>query len=365
LWNFDLRSIHSRTVFPQSVVMDLPQLSPEELAKDRSPIVLGVVTMCLIISTGVLALRLWTRYHIVEKIGLDDYAATFSLLSVLGCGTSIAVMTRYGLGRHQQTVTMDEHIQFSKCFWCSVFFYSLGHLSFKMSFLLQYYRVLCTPHMRKLYIVAMVLVGSWGFSVVTMSFVFCVPLEGFWDPRIPAKCLGQQVLFYVFGACSIATDVIIFLLPLPALFKLKIPHSQKLYLLGIFSLGFFIVAISVIRLQFLKIRPDFTWWNVEPAMWSLGELSAAMVCLCLPPLKALAARLGLLATRTGNSKTCPSANRNSRNFGGPPSSAPLSPRPKTVDTSTTNFPEEKTGNFVEETEQFHNGMFRQTPALAV
>ncbi|GKT64786.1 integral membrane protein [Colletotrichum tofieldiae] len=237
-----------------------------------------------------------------------------------------------------------------------------------MSFLLQYYRVLCTTHMRKLYIAAMVIVGSWGVSVVVMSFVFCVPLDGFWDPRIPAKCFGQQVLFYVFGACSIVTDVIIFLLPLPALFKLKIPHSQKLYLLGIFSLGFFIVAISVIRLQFLKIRPDFTWWNVEPAMWSLGELSAAMVCLCLPPLKALAARMGLLSTHTGNSKTSPSANRNSRNFGGPPSNAPLSPSSKTVHTSTTNSPGEKPGtfgNFVEETEQFHDGVFRKTPALAV
>ncbi|GKT41711.1 satratoxin biosynthesis SC1 cluster protein 4 [Colletotrichum spaethianum] len=107
-----------------------------------------------------------------------------------------------------------------------------------MSFLLQYYRVLCTKFMRKLYIAAMVFIGSWGFSVLVMSFVFCVPLEGFWDHRVPAKCFGQQVLFYVFGACSIVTDIIILLLPLPALFKLQIPRSQKLYLLAIFSLGF-------------------------------------------------------------------------------------------------------------------------------
>ncbi|TQN68617.1 Satratoxin biosynthesis SC1 cluster protein 4 [Colletotrichum shisoi] len=339
--------------------MESPQLAPEELARDRSPIALGVTSMCMVIVTSVLALRLWTRFHVVKKVGVDDYAATFSLLSVLGCGISIAVMTRYGLGRHDQTLTMDQMIKFSKCFWCSVFFYSLSHLSLKMSFLLQYYRVLCTTHMRKVYIVAMVIVGSWGTSVVVMSFVFCIPLEGFWDHRVPAKCLGQQVLFYAFGACSIATDVIIFLLPMPALFTLKIPRSQKLYLLGIFSLGFLIVAISVIRLQFLKIQPDFTWYNVEPAMWSISELTAAMVCLCLPPLKALAARLGLLATRTGNT-----SQRNSRNFGGPSSTAPLSPSPKTFDSS----PGEKPGtfdNFVVESEQFSDGMIRPTPALAV
>ncbi|KAF9878620.1 hypothetical protein CkaCkLH20_04112 [Colletotrichum karsti] len=279
------------------------------MAEDRSATVIGVVIMCFVISTSILALRLWTRIHIVKQTGADDWAAAFSLISVLGCGIAIAVMTRYGLGKHIQTVTPEEYMEFTKCFWVSVVFYGLGHLSFKMAFLLQYYRVLSTTNMKKIYIAGMVLVAAWGISVVVMSLFFCVPIAGFWDHTIPAKCLSQQALYYVFGACSIVTDVIIFLLPLPALFKLQLPRSQKWYLLGIFSLGFFIVAISVFRLQFLSIKADFTYWNVTPALWSMGELTAAMVCLCLPPLKALAARMGLVAgTRTAGS----SNNRNSR-----------------------------------------------------
>lgn len=72
--------MYPRTILPSDVDMDLPQLSLEELSRDRSPIVVGVVSMCLIISTAILALRLWTRYYIVKKIGVDDYAATFSLV---------------------------------------------------------------------------------------------------------------------------------------------------------------------------------------------------------------------------------------------------------------------------------------------
>ncbi|KAF4784118.1 hypothetical protein HER10_EVM0004408 [Colletotrichum scovillei] len=344
----------------------LPQLSPEQLQEDKSPLVLGVISMCLFISTGILILRLWTRFHIVKRIGIDDWAAAFSLISVLGVGLSQAVMTRYGLGKHQQTVAPEEMIGFMKCFWVSVLFYSLGHLSFKMAFLLQYYRVLVTHYMKKYYIAAMIFVGLWGLSVVIISFIWCIPLEGFWDHSVPAKCLPQQVLFYLFGACSIATDVLIFLLPLPALIQLKLPRTQKLYLLGIFSLGFLIVGISVLRLQFLKINPDFTYWNVEPAMWSLGELSAAMVCLCLPPLKALAARMGLLVTRTGTSRTVPSTvDRHSR---GPASNAPLSPIPKAVETYTTNSPSEKPGsfgNYVAETERSEEEVTRPSPAHMV
>ncbi|OLN80990.1 hypothetical protein CCHL11_10219 [Colletotrichum chlorophyti] len=325
--------------------MDLPQLSPEELKEDKSPMVIGVVCMLMVISTGILALRLWTRIHIVKKTGTDDWAASFSLVSVLGCSIAIAVMTKFGLGRHQQTVSLEEYIKFLKCFWVSVLFYSLGHLSFKMSFLLQYYRVLVTKHMRKVYFAAMFFIGIWGLSVVIMSFTFCVPLEGFWDRRIPAKCVSQQALFYVFGACSIATDIIIFILPLPALYKLKLPRSQKLYLLAIFSLGFFIVAISVFRLQFLTIKPDFTMGNVQPALWSVGELAAAMVCLCLPPLKALTTRVGLLVTRTSASRTCPSTNRFSRSFGGPPANVTVSPGAKTITTSPTSSPADKPESF--------------------
>ncbi|EXF74152.1 hypothetical protein CFIO01_08783 [Colletotrichum fioriniae PJ7] len=345
----------------------LPHLSPEELQEDKSPLVLGVISMCLFISTGILILRLWTRFHIVKRIGIDDWAAAFSLISVLGVGLSQAVMTRYGLGKHQQTVSPDEMIGFMKCFWVSVLFYSLGHLSFKMAFLLQYYRVLVTHYMKKYYIAAMIFVGAWGLSVVIISFIWCIPLEGFWDRSVPAKCLPQQVLFYLFGACSIVTDILIFLLPLPALIQLKLPRTQKLYLLGIFSLGFLIVGISVLRLQFLKIDPDFTYWNVEPAMWSLGELSAAMVCLCLPPLKALAARMGLLVTRTGTSRTVPSTvDQHTR---GPASNAPLSPVPRAVDTYPTNSPgSEKPGsfgNYVVETERSDEDVIRPSPAHMV
>ncbi|EFQ27819.1 hypothetical protein CGRA01v4_02753 [Colletotrichum graminicola] len=341
--------------------MDLPQLSSEELGRDVSPMVIGVVSMCLVIATGVLALRLWTRHHILQKIGWDDYAASFALLSIWGCGVSIAVMTRYGLGRHQQTVnTLEEHVKVFKCFWCSVLFYGYGHLSFKMAFLAQYYNVLRTPRMRNIYIAAMVLIGLWGFGNLFVIFQFCDPLVGFWDPRVPARCMDQKVLFYAFSSLSIATDVIIYLLPLPALSKLKIPRSQKNYLLAIFSLGFFVVVIAVIRIRYLDIGPDFTWANVEPAMWSMGELTGAMVCLCLPTLKALGSRLGLVATDVENPETSPSANQNIGRS--------ISSGLAINGTGTTNSPRKPPidfANFVQEGEQFHNGVFRQTPSLPV
>lgn len=104
------------------------------------------------------------------------------------------------------------------------------------------------------------------------------------------------------------------------------------------------MAISVFRLQFLTIKPDFSYWNVTPALWSMGELTAAMVCLCLPPLKALAARMGLVSV----SQNASSRNRGSR----PPNS--VTPLTKSNYASPPTSPGEKPhqfGNFsVQETD---------------
>ncbi|KAK2061920.1 hypothetical protein LY76DRAFT_340301 [Colletotrichum caudatum] len=340
--------------------MDLPQLSPEELAKDVSPMVIGVVSMCLVIATGILALRLWTRYHILQKVGWDDYVASFSLLLIWGCGVSVAVMTRYGLGRHQQTVgSLEEYIKELKCFWCAIFFYGYAHLFLKMAFLVQYYKALCTPRMQRACIAAMILIGLWVFADSILIFNVCSPLAGFWDPRVPARCVDRKVMYYSFSAFSIATDVIIYLMPLPSLYRLSVPRSQKIYLLSIFSLGFFVVVIAVIRLQFVGDGPDVAWDNVESSLWSIGELTGAMLCLCLPTLRVLGSRLGFVSTRVVSSETPASANQN---IAGPPGVGLT-----TIDTVAANSPKKSTiasGDFMAESEQFHNGGFRQTPSLA-
>lgn len=136
-----------------------------------------------------------------------------------------------------------------------------------MSFLSQYYSVLCTNHMRRVYIAAMVIVGAWGTTVVLMSFMFCIPLQGFWDHRVPAKCFSQQISFYAFGACNIVTDIIIFVLPLPAIFKLKLPRSQRYYLLGIFSIGFLYVPTPLLFFSFVGREGNMTYRNLLPASW--------------------------------------------------------------------------------------------------
>jgi hypothetical protein len=111
-------------------------------------------------------------------------------------------------------------------------------LFIKLAFLFQYYRVLAVQNMRVVYIVAMVVVGGWALSQVLVGIFICTPVHGFWDATANAKCIPNIPQWYINAAGNIITDVAVFALPLPALWKLQMPKQQRHLLVGIFSLGF-------------------------------------------------------------------------------------------------------------------------------
>jgi hypothetical protein len=159
-----------------------------------------------------------------------------------------------------------------------------------MTFLLQYYRILAIQRTRSIYAVAIVVVGLWGLAQVLIALLICRPIQGLWDKSITADCMPNAPQIYVNAAGNIATDIAIFLLPMPAIKRLNLKKTQKIMLFGIFSLGFFTVAISVIRIKYLDIHEDVTWDHVESSGWSIGELASAITCSSLPTLRPFIAR---------------------------------------------------------------------------
>jgi hypothetical protein len=116
--------------------------------------------------------------------------------------------------------------------------YCAALLFVKMTFLFQYYRVLAVQKMRKIYLACMVIVGGWALSQVLVGIFMCHPIAGFWDSSIKATCIPNTTQWYTNAAGNIITDVVVFALPLPAIWSLQLARPSKYILLGIFSLGF-------------------------------------------------------------------------------------------------------------------------------
>jgi hypothetical protein len=119
----------------------------------------------------------------------------------------------------------------------SIIFYYAGLGAVKLAIMLQYLRVFAVK-MRKITIWAMVIISGWSLSLVFVSIFTCHPVAGFWDKDIGATCIPNLPLWYINAGGNIITDAFIFILPLPVLWKLKLPKIQRLQLIGVFCLGF-------------------------------------------------------------------------------------------------------------------------------
>lgn len=111
-----------------------------------------------------------------------------------------------------------------------------------MTFLFQYYRVLAIQKMKKVYLGAMILVGGWSISQILVQTFVCTPIASFWDKSVNGTCIPNYPQWYINAAGNIFTDLLVLLLPLPAIAKLKLAKGQKLVLVGIFCLGFLYVS---------------------------------------------------------------------------------------------------------------------------
>lgn len=97
-----------------------------------------------------------------------------------------------------------------------------------------------------LYLVAIVLITGWSISQVLVHIMTCLPLEANWNTFDPSSrggdmsaivCLPMWIPTYLNAGGTVLTDVIVLLLPVPALWRLKLRRSQKWAAFGVFGIG--------------------------------------------------------------------------------------------------------------------------------
>ncbi len=58
---------------------------PPNAYEDQRATVIGSVVFCLLWSTTMVGLRLWTRGVVIKQLGVDDYMCLAGLVSVVEC----------------------------------------------------------------------------------------------------------------------------------------------------------------------------------------------------------------------------------------------------------------------------------------
>ncbi|KAJ3543701.1 hypothetical protein NM208_g3432 [Fusarium decemcellulare] len=119
-------------------------------------------------------------------------------------------------------------------------------------------------------------------AVQVTTFSECKPFHLYWQVvPDPGSCAKAQMQLIVVGVLNIITDMMLLVVPIPLFFSLKTSWKRKLRLYVLFTLGIFIVAITVIRLPINAINKDS---QVNRTTWASTELLTATIVVNAPTL---------------------------------------------------------------------------------
>ena len=115
----------------------------------------------------------------------------------------------------------------------------------KVSLLLQYLRLFKEGIRRKVCIVMLVIIATWGLAFSFMAWFPCFPVSSFWDRTNGGKCYGfgfrtaveSKSFVLAFASTNMIFDIAIFFIPLTEFLRPDLKRKQLLAMTGLFSLG--------------------------------------------------------------------------------------------------------------------------------
>ena len=205
---------------------------------DQGP---GIIAANIIVATAAtigVGLRVWARR--IQKIPLkaDDFTILASLPFGWAACVVFTIAAKHGLGRHIGTIPPSDLIILGQALLAGELIWAVTIPIIKLSILLLYTRIF--GRLRYFRILAWTLGAFsilWSISVFVTLCLQCRPIQFNWDKEIDGTCIDTQKFYIAGSAPNTFTDLLILLLPLPAVWGLQTTKSQKAVLTGIFFLG--------------------------------------------------------------------------------------------------------------------------------
>ncbi|KAL4944307.1 hypothetical protein BDV06DRAFT_233621 [Aspergillus oleicola] len=263
------------------------ELSPAFLAEDRrTPAMIGIVVVTAL-SFIVVLVRLYARKCLIRELGWDDYFIVFAQLISWATMALCTMILRNGAGQHLPALTPDSLVRMYKWLVTTQMVYMFNLWLCRVSGLAFYARLNPMPRF--------ILYLRLSFAFVTLVWVIqaliiglqCVPLAALWG-EVEGWCMGSGIVFVSTGALTIVCDSLVLLLPVKIVLSLQATVARKVALLGVLCFG---VLTSILRMVSMIVSvqnaTDATWFFSPVIAWTCAEISAAIIALSLPALRAI------------------------------------------------------------------------------
>nr|OQO23448.1 hypothetical protein B0A51_07753 [Rachicladosporium sp. CCFEE 5018] len=250
---------------------------------------LGPAIACTALATIAVALRWYTRWKISRCLGRDDVVILFSMVLTWCMCAIIGAELHEGMGVYSNSRMID-HPHLAKLAVTNNDIWALAVNATKASILVQYLRIFSDRVTRTCcWILMALLVPAVTWAIFGGTFL-CRPVAKLWHPDLPGTCLSAEAYWLSAAGINIGLDFLVLILPLPGVTKLRLPRKQKICLVAVFLLGFFVCLVSVVRLATVWTeveRGNFVESGVQAIIWSIVEANVGIICACLVAYKPL------------------------------------------------------------------------------
>lgn len=163
----------------------------------------------------------------------------------------------------------------------------------KMSILASYFRIAPQKSLfRKLVWATFGLVFAAFVVFLVALWLQCMPISSYWTLLADHRdCIPEGPPLVVQTIVNVVTDFMIYTLPIPTLFRLSLPVSQRIGLIFLFGFGGVIVVAGSFRAYWVHYvlfeTYDVTWEGFQLWVWTAVETNVGVICGCIPALKPL------------------------------------------------------------------------------
>ena len=115
--------------------------------------------------------------------------------------------------------------------------YNLAQILTKLSFLFLYRRIFIDKTTKNLCLGMTGFLVVWGIAQELLVGFSCNPVAII-IPELVGRCITPLAVWYLTSIMNIVTDFVVFVIPIPAIIKLRLAKRQKLLVATLFCLGF-------------------------------------------------------------------------------------------------------------------------------
>lgn len=124
----------------------------------------------------------------------------------------------------------------------------------KISMLLFYLRIFPQKWFRLSCFAAMACCAAYAIAFLLVSVFQCTPIHyawNDWDGEHSGHCTDINAQGWSSAALNVILDIVVIGLPMPLIAKLQLNKRKKFLVFLMFSVGFVVTAVSILRLQVL------------------------------------------------------------------------------------------------------------------